>query len=109
MKGGQSGPPRRFRNPSVQPVSLTSGWLRYSSVYETVAQSAGMITGLELKANSQLDVYGFQLEPAGTFTSYKQTREAAGVQQKSRFDLDELRWVANGLSNNATTLMVVAI
>lgn len=89
-----------------QSLALASSWYRRAFQVSHGGTEEELHAGLRLPGNTELYVFGFQLEQFSNLSEYKRTNEESGVHANSRFEQDEIRWVTNGVDHHSARITI---
>jgi hypothetical protein len=79
-------------SPNVKQVRLSTAWLRYIVPVQSMAQEEETTFGLLIPAVTEIEVFGWQVEPSSSATEYKRTVGTGGIINNCRFADDRLEW-----------------
>ncbi|HUQ95639.1 MAG TPA: hypothetical protein VM120_28435 [Bryobacteraceae bacterium] len=89
------------------PVMVGNSWERAAVRNQPAASGEEMLTGVELAPFTEVQCFGFQLEPTLVPAVYKTTAGIGGFYAACRLEHDALDWETEGVNSHSTELVVV--
>ncbi|MCC6364700.1 MAG: hypothetical protein IT165_14360 [Bryobacterales bacterium] len=93
--------------PTTQDFDTLTEWTRHDIHNIPSASQELLFIGVELPANTEIVIFGAQLEATLIPTDYKVTSGRSGVHESCRLGSDRLQWTTFGINNHSITLSVV--
>jgi hypothetical protein len=110
--GSQAGASLRIgavSQPGSHDLIVHTEWNRYDIRNSSSSSDEALLVGVQLPPNTEVTMFGFQLEPTLVATDYKATSGQGGIHERCRLASDRLQWVTAGVNNHSVELSVVTI
>lgn len=98
------GPPSELH---LQDFDALAEWTRRDIHHIPSGSQELLLIGIQLPANTEIVIFGCQLEVTLVPTDYKVTSDHGGVHEGCRLASDRLQWTTSGINNHSITLSVV--
>ncbi|MBV6430868.1 MAG: hypothetical protein IANPNBLG_00988 [Bryobacteraceae bacterium] len=98
------GPPS---DPQSRECNTHAEWKRQEVHNAPSTSEEPLLTAIELAANTEIVIFGPQLETTLVPTDYKATSDQSGVHEYCRLGSDRLQWTTSGADNHFIALSIV--